>query len=51
MSDVNEIVVEPILQFFKDSAYLVKMCTKPDAKGKIYILIIIRIYNKYCIWI
>ena len=33
MSDVNALVVEPLTKFFKDSAYLIKKCTKPDRKG------------------
>ena len=35
MSDVNALVVEPLTKFFKDSAYLIKKCSKPDRKGKI----------------
>jgi len=34
MSDVNALVIEPLLKFVKDSQYLVKKCTKPDHKGK-----------------
>lgn len=52
MSDVKEIVIEPVLQFFKDSAYLVKKCTKPDAKGKKINknLIKIDLIHAYYIW-
>jgi len=32
MSDVNTMVIEPLQRFVKDSAYLVKKCTKPDHK-------------------
>lgn len=30
---VEEYIIEPLKQFFKDSSYLVKKCTKPDHKG------------------
>ena len=33
MSDVNTLLIEPLTKFVKDSAYLVKKCTKPDHKG------------------
>lgn len=33
MTDVNEMIVEPLVKFIKDSSYLVKKCTKPDHKG------------------
>ena len=33
MSDVNAMLIEPLTKFVKDSAYLVKKCTKPDLKG------------------
>ncbi|KAG5181941.1 hypothetical protein JKP88DRAFT_221604 [Tribonema minus] len=32
MSDVNELLIIPLQQFFKDSVQLVKKCTKPDRK-------------------
>lgn len=32
-SDVQTMVIEPLTKFYKDSAYLVKKCTKPDHKG------------------
>eukprot|EP01041_Mallomonas_annulata_P011232 gene11232-23483_t len=32
MSDINEILIEPLKKFVKDSTYLVKKCTKPDHK-------------------
>lgn len=28
----NEVLIEPLRQFAKDSAHLVKKCTKPDRK-------------------
>lgn len=34
MADINELVIEPLKQFAKDSIHLVKKCTKPDRKGK-----------------
>lgn len=37
MSDVNTLVIEPITRFYRDSAYLVKKCTKPDHKGKCFV--------------
>ena len=33
MTDVNELLIEPLNKFLKDSSYLVKKCTKPDHKG------------------
>eukprot|EP00341_Mesodinium_pulex_P005793 CAMPEP_0116941434 /NCGR_PEP_ID=MMETSP0467-20121206/33985_1 /TAXON_ID=283647 /ORGANISM="Mesodinium pulex, Strain SPMC105" /LENGTH=76 /DNA_ID=CAMNT_0004624215 /DNA_START=55 /DNA_END=285 /DNA_ORIENTATION=- len=32
MSDINSMIVEPLKRFAKDSAYLVKKCSKPDFK-------------------
>ena len=37
MSDVNTLLIEPLTKFVKDSAYLVKKCTKPDHKGIYFI--------------
>ncbi len=34
MSDVNAHIIQPLKKFAKDSAHLVKKCTKPDRKGK-----------------
>lgn len=34
MTDINALVIEPLVQFYKDSSHLVKKCTKPDHKGK-----------------
>ena len=31
--DVNELVVAPLSKFAKESIHLVRICTKPDAKG------------------
>lgn len=31
--DVQESVVNPMVQFYKDSKHLVMKCTKPDRKG------------------
>lgn len=28
----NEVLIQPLQQFFKDSIHLVKKCTKPDRK-------------------
>ena len=33
MADLNEWVIAPMQKFVKDSVHLVRMCTKPDAKG------------------
>jgi hypothetical protein len=33
MSDINAVVIEPLQKFARDSAYLVKKCTKPDRQG------------------
>lgn len=33
MSDVNSLIIDPLKQFVKDSAHLVKRCTKPDKNG------------------
>ncbi len=33
MSDVNAHIIQPLKKFAKDSAHLVKKCTKPDRKG------------------
>ena len=33
MSDINSVIIEPLKQFYKESAYLVQRCTKPDRKG------------------
>eukprot|EP01039_Chlorochromonas_danica_P008845 gene8845-9752_t len=32
MSDIRALIVDPLVQFYKDSAHLVKKCTKPDHK-------------------
>ncbi|CAM9764616.1 unnamed protein product [Phaeothamnion confervicola] len=32
--DVQELVITPLERFLKDSAYLVKKCTKPNKQGK-----------------
>jgi len=32
MSDINDLVLEPLKQFAKNSIHLVKKCTKPDRK-------------------
>lgn len=29
---INEVLIEPLKQFAKDSVHLVKKCTKPDRK-------------------
>jgi hypothetical protein len=34
MSDVNAHIIQPLKKFAKDSAHLVKKCTKPDRKGE-----------------
>lgn len=34
MSDVNELLIQPLQKFSKDSMHLIKKCTKPDRKGK-----------------
>jgi protein transport protein SEC61 subunit gamma-like protein len=34
MSDINAVIIEPLQKFARDSAYLVKKCTKPDRHGK-----------------
>jgi hypothetical protein len=34
MTDINELVIQPLIRFYKDSAHLVKKCTKPDHRGK-----------------
>lgn len=33
MSDVNELLIQPLQKFSKDSMHLIKKCTKPDRKG------------------
>lgn len=33
MSDVNELLIQPLQRFSKDSMHLIKKCTKPDRKG------------------
>lgn len=42
MSDINSMIVDPLKRFAKDSAYLVKKCSKPDFKGKVDIVSILR---------
>ncbi|CAM9711318.1 unnamed protein product [Chrysoparadoxa australica] len=32
MSDLNELVIDPLIKFTKDSIHLIKKCTKPDRK-------------------
>ncbi|CAM9380358.1 unnamed protein product [Pylaiella littoralis] len=32
MSDVNELLIQPLQKFSKDSMHLIKKCTKPDRK-------------------
>lgn len=34
MSDVNELLIQPLQKFSKDSMHLIKKCTKPDRKGE-----------------
>lgn len=38
MSDVNAHIIQPLKKFAKDSAHLVKKCTKPDRKGACVLL-------------
>jgi hypothetical protein len=33
MSDIHAMIIDPLKRFAKDSAYLVKKCSKPDFKG------------------
>ena len=33
MADVQAMIITPMTKFAKDSIHLVRMCTKPDAKG------------------
>jgi protein transport protein SEC61 subunit gamma and related proteins len=37
MSSVDEYIVEPLKNFYKESAWLVKSCSKPDAKEFLHI--------------
>lgn len=49
MSDVNTLLIEPFTKFVKDSAYLVKKCTKPDHKGNyVYFTAILDVFNGIC---
>ena len=40
-NSVEEYIIEPVKQFFKDSTYLVKKCTKPDHKGNQLLILLI----------
>jgi hypothetical protein len=33
MTDINSLVVEPLVRFYRDSSHLIKKCTKPDHRG------------------
>ena len=33
MSDPNEMIVQPLKKFYKESLNLVRKCRKPDRKG------------------
>lgn len=36
--DMNEMVVEPLIKFYKDSKYLIQKCTKPTREEYVKIV-------------